>query len=424
MRSIAAIVIKEAQELLTRQMLVPLVAMTVVFAFLGQAIRSERRRNQAPHKLLISDLDQSDLSRELTQIIAEDQIAILVDQSNPESLFNLAARINASWVVIIPQGLSDSLKNYSPAELIVFNLLRGFSVTQAMKGFEVQTRLGRANQLLVQKYLEQAYPTVNSANLQTPLRPKEYVVLRDRVVPGSAQVLQNLVFSQTMMIPIILLLVIIYSSQMVAASIGQEKENKTLETLLTVPIKRTSIVIGKMLGASLIALIVAGIVMGGMTWYMGSFTGYTSGGATGINPSSLHIGFNAVSLVLIGCSLFLAVLAALSLATLLAVFAEDAKSAQMFITPVMILVLIPYLFTMFFDVTTVATPLRFLIYAIPFSYPFLAPRALFLGQTSIVFVGFGYMAVFAAVCILTAARLFNSELVFTAKLRMRRRGAT
>ena len=45
------------------------------------------------------------------------------------------------------------------------------------------------------------------------------------------------------------MMIIIYSSQMVISAIAMEKQNKTLETLLTVPISRTSIITAKMLAA-------------------------------------------------------------------------------------------------------------------------------------------------------------------------------
>ena len=43
------------------------------------------------------------------------------------------------------------------------------------------------------------------------------------------------------------MIIIMYSAQMVISAIAMEKQNKTLETLLTVPIPRTSIVTAKML---------------------------------------------------------------------------------------------------------------------------------------------------------------------------------
>jgi len=73
--------------------------------------------------------------------------------------------------------------------------------------------------------------------------------------------LKGLATSQSIMIPMILMLVIMYSGMMVITSMGMEKENKTMETLLTLPVKRSYIVGGKMAGSALAALIMAVIYM-------------------------------------------------------------------------------------------------------------------------------------------------------------------
>jgi ABC-2 type transport system permease protein len=115
--------------------------------------------------------------------------------------------------------------------------------------------------------------------------------------------------------------------------------------------------------------------------------------------------------------LFLAVVCGLSLATLLAIFADDAKSAQMSITPLMMLVMIPYFLGIFINIEAASLPIKILMYAIPFAYPFLMPKAILFGNYGLVFFGFGYMALFATVCIFVAARLFSSDRLLTAKLR-------
>jgi ABC-2 type transport system permease protein len=246
------------------------------------------------------------------------------------------------------------------------------------------------------------------------------------VAEGNAQLLEGLMFSQTLLIPIVLLMVIIYASQMIAASIGQEKENKTLETLLTVPINRVSIILGKMLGAAAVAVIISVLFTGATSYYMTSF-----GADEAVRESAgkfdtsilaqLDLGMTAQSFAFVGIALFLAVLCALSLATLLAVFADDAKSAQMTVTPLMMLVMIPYFFGMLFDVETASLPVKIVMFAIPFSYPFLTPKAVLFGNYGLVFWGYGYMAAFAAACIVIAARIFTTDRILTAKLRFRRR---
>lgn len=425
MRVILNIIAKEARELLTPQMLAPFLAMMVVFAVIGRVMRGEQAKSKEPQTVMVADHDSSAVSQMVFTTLSTENLIPVKATGETDELLHQAQAANLSWLVVIPRGLADSVSLMRPATIEVYNIVRGFSVLQAMRGIEVKTLLAKMNNQIADDHLLQAYPNADPKVLRAPLAPKEFVMVKGRVAPGNADLLQALVFSQTFMIPIVLLMIIIYSSQMIAASIGQEKENKTLETLLTTPIRRTSIVIGKMLGASLVAVIVAGIFMAAMGYYMGSFAAQmpTAGaGPTGGSVlAQLDIGMTLQSFLFIGIALFLAVIAALSLSTLLAVFADDAKSAQMNNTPLMMIVMIPYFFSMFFDVSTASLPVKLIVYAIPFSYPFLTPKAVFFGNYGLVFAGFAYMAAFAAACIFIAARVFASDRILTARLRLRRR---
>jgi len=55
----------------------------------------------------------------------------------------------------------------------------------------------------------------------------------------------SVVTQQTLLIPIVLFMVIMMSAQMIAASIAGEKENKTLETLLSTPVGKGALVDGQ-----------------------------------------------------------------------------------------------------------------------------------------------------------------------------------
>jgi ABC-2 type transport system permease protein len=423
MRAIGNIILKEARELLTPQMLAPFLAMMVIFLAIGRAIRSERERSGRAQAVLVADADSSELSQSIVDGLRESGLEPEMVDGSVEELLALAQERGVSWVIAIPAGLADSIERMRPVELGVYNVLRGFSLVQQMRSLKIRSIVSRLNARLVDGYLGRAFPGRDPAGLREPLRARQYVMMRGRVAEGSADMLEAVVMSQTFFIPIVLLMIIIYSSQMIAGSIGQEKENKTLETLLTVPVNRVSIVVGKMVGASLVALVVAGIFMVAMIYYMGSWTGDLSEQARGAAGmmQQLDIGLTLTSYLVVGVALFLAVLCALSLATLLAIFADDAKSAQVTVTPLMMLVMVPYLFTMLFDINTVSLPVKVLIYAIPFSYPFLAPKAVFFGDYLPVIAGFGYMALFAAASVVVAARVFASDRILTAKLRWGRK---
>jgi ABC-2 type transport system permease protein len=424
MRVVVNIILKEAKELLTPQMLAPFVGIMVIFVFIGRAIRGERAKSSRPQSVIVADNDRTALSESVLQALESEQTTIIPAEGNLDELLDLARAAGVTWVVIIPESLERRIQAFETADIQVYNVVTGFSITQMEKSIKLKSLFEKANERLAQANLARAYPGASPENLQNPLRTTEFVVVRDKVARGDADVLSGLVMSQTLMIPIVLLMVLIYSSQMIAASIGQEKENKTLETLLTVPINRTSIVIGKMVGAALVALVVSGIFMVAMVYWTGSLGGDMSAQAGAADTSALsHLGLSLgpQSYVLLAVGLFLAVLCGLSLATLLAIFADDAKSAQVSVTPLMMLVMIPYFLGIFLNIDAASLPIKILMYAIPFSYPFMMPKAILFGNYGLVFFGFGYMALFATICIFIAARLFSTDRVLTAKLRFRRK---
>jgi len=424
MRVVVNIIVKEARELLTPQMFAPFVAIMVVFVFIGRAIRGERAKSSRPQTVIIADNDHTALSQSVVEALESEQTTIIPAEGSLDELLAMARTAGVTWVVVIPESLEHRVQAFETADIQVYNIVRGFSITQMEKSIKLKSLFEKANERLAQAYLARAYPGASPENLQNPLRTSEFVVVRDKVVRGNADVLSGLVMSQTFMIPIVLLMVLIYSSQMIAASIGQEKENKTLETLLTVPINRTSIVIGKMVGAALVALAVSGIFMVAMVYWTGSLGAEMSapaGAADASALSQLGLSLGPESYVLLAVGLFLAVLCGLSLATLLAIFADDAKSAQVSVTPLMMLVMIPYFLGIFLNIETASLPIKILMHAIPFSYPFLMPKAILFGNYGLVFFGFGYMALFATACIFVAARLFSTDRVLTAKLRWGRK---
>ena len=70
---------------------------------------------------------------------------------------------------------------------------------------------------------------------------------------------------------------------------------------------------------------------------------------------------------------------------------------QALLTPLMVLLLVPYFLTIFLDLSHLPGVLRWLVMAIPFTYPFIAGPALFLGNYGIVWFGIFYQLVWFAV---------------------------
>ena len=224
--------------------------------------------------------------------------------------------------------------------------------------------------------------------------------------------ISNEITSQTLMIPIVIMIIIMMVGSIVISSMGSEKENKTLETLLTMPIKRTSIVSGKIVAAAIVGLVYGLAYMVGMSIYMGSMTG-TIAGSSSINLEDLGMSLDILDWFLIMVSMFLAIVCALGICMILGAFAKNYKSAQTMTMPLSILAMIPMFIIMFTGWYGSGGVLQAITFAIPFSHPMMAMQALMYGDMTLVLGGIAYMAVFALVSILITVRLYNSDILIT-----------
>ena len=224
--------------------------------------------------------------------------------------------------------------------------------------------------------------------------------------------ISNEVTSQTLMIPIVIMIIIMMVGSIVISSMGSEKENKTLETLLTMPIKRTSIVSGKIVAAAIVGLVYGLAYMVGMSIYMGAMTG-TIAGTTSVNLEDLGMALDAMDWALVMVSMFLSIVCALGICMILGAFAKNYKSAQTMTMPLSILAMIPMFIVMFTGWYGAGGAIQAITFAIPFSHPMMAMPALMYGDITLVLGGIAYMAVFALASILVTVRLYNSDILIT-----------
>ena len=221
--------------------------------------------------------------------------------------------------------------------------------------------------------------------------------------------------AQSTFIPIVIMMLIIFSGQMIISSMAMEKENKTLETLLTLPVKRTSIVTGKIAASASIGLLFAVIYMIGMSNY---FQGFQMSGM--LNLADYDLILTSQDFILVGISLFITLISALALCMLLGTFAKNYKSAQTLVFPVTMLAMIPMFITMFVDFDTLPLAIKGFLFAIPFSHPMMAPRALIFNDYLLVIGGIIYVSLFAFVMIILVVWVFKTDRLLTGSVKRNR----
>ena len=411
---------KEMKELITRQMIISLVFMAVMFAMMGKFIGGIEEEQKKPVKAAILNLDKTLISDNfLKNMVQQGNIQMnMINESSTEKALEKIEESEMKALLVVTPGFGKNIEEMKAAELETYSIVKGLSIT-GMRGGSLLEIINAMNRQMSLNFIQEIAPDKNAQDILYPIRASEFVVVQGKAVRGSPAMIEGLAMSQSIMIPVILMMAIMYAGIMVITSMGMEKENKTLETLLTLPVKRKSIVAGKMAGAAVVASIMTVVYMIGFSYYTSSFTPGVSGAAmTAVRELGLMM--TPVSYLLLAASLFLAILVALSLSMILGLFAQDARSAQAMNMPIVLLVMFPFFVLMFKDIESLPLALKVILYLIPFSHPTIAAKTLIFHNYLPVIGGMIYMASFAVAVIYVCVRIFNTDKVLTARFSFKR----
>jgi len=419
MRHIFILARKEVKELLTLSLLIPIIIMVFFFTFIGRLMKGEMKKAATPKPILVADYDKSATSKFIISSLGQTNLIIDASTGSIENLVAEAQKSKINTIVIIPESLEQKVQSMLRPEVRIYSLINSLSPFSDIGSASVKSALGIVNESLGVRIIKQIKEDAPISTIKRPLNVTDYVSFKNQIIQANPIQIKNAIRVQNVFIPVILLMVIIYISQMIAAAMGQEKENKTLETLLSFPVSRFQILIGKMLGAAIVAILLSVVFLVGMRFYLTPIN--QIGGPTALTQTAVSIGpSQTVLYAVLTLSLFLAILCAASLATLLSIFASDAKQAQVIITPINILVIFPYFIALVLDINSLSFILKAILYIIPFTYPFIMSQALFFNQIPLIIGGMVYMILFATVTTAIAAKIFSSDQVLTAKLRIKR----
>ncbi|MDD2714269.1 MAG: ABC transporter permease [Candidatus Wallbacteria bacterium] len=423
-----ALLKKELRELFTPQLVIPLVVVIILFNFMGKLMKKEAEKIEKKPPVMILNQDKGEYSSLLIRKLS-DSYEILVLSGSLEETLKRQAVGKKSPVIEIPEDFSSGIASGEHRTLNTYTLLSNFSLKGMMSGESLDDVMADVKKILSNLLMEKQFPGANIAFLKNPVLEEKHVVIGQRMAKTNPYDIYGFISQQVSFIPVILFMVIIMAAQMLASAVATEKEDKTLETLLSCPVSRKSIIIAKMLAAAIIALAMCLFYMWGFKGYMEGIQNLGGGeSAHGLTDGRLTSALQQLGLLLgvkgyllLGVVLFLGILCALSLAVILSVFAENAKSVQGLITPLMILVMLPYFLCIFFDISTLSPALKVIIYANPFSYPFLAPPNIFLGNYSLIVYGIIYQFICFLILVSIAAWIFSTDLILTMKLNFGKR---
>jgi len=408
--------LKELKELvrdpkiLLGMIIVPLIMFPVLGAVMNFSVQTVQEQ-AAKASLLVLNNDGGNWSEVLISSLNVSLRVFVVNDTSPEDVLaqDLLTAHNTTQFAEIPLGFSENLTARMQGNLSVRGRLNFYSV---FSGTSLFASVGSSMvDYLVSEFNRQLAPDVVGTGKSTIINGK----IQKDVDPA---MLSSLMISQAIAMPITIMILLTYSMQIAATSVAMEKEEKTLETVLTLPMDRFAILMGKLSGSIVVAALGAVAYMIGFNYYMSSITGAIPT-ATSIDLVSLGLVPSVFGYFLLGVSLFVTLLSALALAVIMSAFAENVRSAQSLVSYIYPLIFLPSFVLMYLDFNALPVAIKVLIYAIPFSHPIITSKAVIMGDYWTAVLGIVYVSAFTLVIMYVASRLFATEKILTAKLRFR-----
>ena len=424
-RPLLNIVTKEVKEMMRdpRILLGMVLAPLIIFPLMGFALRTSTEAMQESLRtvpIAIADFDNGTIAEALTDFlksVPNVKVEAIEAQSTDE-VAAVAQASNVTSVVIIPEGFSNNITTGEKAQLKVYGVFRSGGIGESLTFSAAQSLVEMFRQNLINATVSARFP--DNQNVLSPLAISQESIIKGKPVDVNPTALYSFTQAQSFSLPLALFMLIILAMQLASTSVATEKEEKTLETLMSLPLNRFTLLVGKLAGSTLIAAIGAVATILGVIYYMGSFA-FGNPAQPSIDLAAIGLAPSLLSYVILGVSVFVALLSALALAVVISVFAEDVRGAQSLLGFVYMPLLIPMFALMFTDLNTLPFGFQILLLALPFTHPMLAARATITGDYLLPVLGIGYVAIFTLVILYIAARLFATEKIFTAKIRLGRK---
>ncbi len=410
---------KELSELINRQMIISLVvsfSIIMMMSTLMTSMISKEMENSDTVRLI--DHDRTAFTQQIIDRLEEQ--GYKVEQGDDFE----AMTTNSGWTeaVIFPEGMTASFERHEAAEMESCTLLKTTSVFKMsiQSASSYDHAASAVKELLTEQYLDDEQDF-----LRDPISLTPYTYANGRSAQADASSIVTSLATFDMFMPMVLMLLIVFTSQTIITAIATERADKTLETLLSAPVPRSHIIGAKMLAALIVALIYAVVYgvgfIGSMMYSVGN-GGLTSTMDVGASVTELanaqqaieELGLSMPTIGWVGAlaQLVLTLFIALTAAIILGALNEDARNAQTAALPILLCTMFPYILSMVSDIRSMDGILKWLMMAIPFTHTFIAVGCLRFHDTVTFWCGLAYQAVFLAALLWLAIRVYRSDILF------------
>ena len=393
----------------------------IIFPVMGGAIRISQESVQRAivgASFAIYTDDEGFITEALLEYLYRNNTVVPIEAASLEDALRQFQDTDSSALIYIPRGYNDNLTQSMNGELRVYANLRKLNMAETQSTNVVSSLINIYNYYFsiskIRRLLEQTGGTGTPEAIRSPISIRYASILKGTVLDIPPTSIINLVMSQSIMLPIMVMMMVMFAIQMAATSIALEKEQKTLETLMTLPVSRLTVLAGKLSGSIVIAVAGSVSYLIGFGYYMNSAFAFVPE-ATTMSIDEVSVGITPFGMLLVGVVIFVTLVSALAMALSIAVFADNVRSAQSFtgilITPIMI----PAIILMFSDIDMLPQTVQWILLVIPYTHSIIATKAAFLGDYFVVIRSIVFISVWTFVVLYVAAKIFSTERIITAR---------
>ena len=327
--------------------------------------------------------------------------------------------------IIIPENFSEKLKQGLKPKIIVHirisKIEPGLSVSPEIKSVMA---LNNIIESVCSEILANEFGVKDISMLKKPVTIEYNTTILGFKTNIDPSIITSGIVNQIMTLSFIVFIIAVYVAQIGVTSFAQEKELKTLETLLTIPVPRYHILLSKAIAIIIVAVIAT--LTTTITFY--KFTSTLTYMPEEVSSQLKQISkivnsklLTEANITLISLNILLTLIFIIALSLLPAVFAKDVRSAQSLVGPLIFLVLFPVYIVNFGLWSTLSTTGKIGLAIIPFTITYIIPYWVLNGEYTYTALGLIYLTAVTIGTFTLISKLFSSERMLTAPARRRMR---
>lgn len=426
MTKLRPLVEKEVKDLLRDPrvyigLVVPIIMLPLISLVMSISMRTSLEVATRDLRVALMDLDETEVSGNFESILAN--LGLKVENINVgtlEAAIGEARSLGCKALLVIPRDFGEDLMDFRRVRVELYAIIDSVGIGSMGLYSAVDAALEGSSKLLSDMLISRLNPNLEAEALREPLDIIRSSVVKDTVIHAPPEAMfGQLVMGYSVLIPMILFILATTLTQLAATATAVENEEKTLETLLTFPVTRYSILMAKLLGSSLVAVLGAVLfTLGFLLYFQGMFTlpgmeDVMGGLFQAIQPPPPE------SYILLAVSLTLAILFVTSLGIAIGALSSDVRMSNSLLGVVTVPVMIPSFLVMYGELRTLPLALQLLIYALPTSYPMVLAKEMATSTVPIETIyGIPYSAALTFMVLYATSELLAPEKLLTLQYKL------